>query len=147
MKTYALWLASFALVLTACGKQEPTEPQQPNDTAAPAASVVEEPAPAPTFDEAFTAHMHKHADQLDDLMFALADGDLVAAMTPAYWLSRHDSVEGIPDEWQQHVTGMREAALKVESTNDLEVARAAAEEISSHCQACHATAGVDQAGL
>ncbi len=147
MNTKALWLASIALVLAACGKQEPVEPEQPDDTAAPAAAVAEEPASAPTFDAAFTEHMHKHADQLDDLMFALADGDLVAAMTPAYWLSRHDSVEGIPEEWQQHVTGMREAALKVESTHDLETARAAAEEISMHCQACHAAAGVDQAGL
>ena len=135
------------IILAACGKQEATEPEQPDDTAAPAAAVSEEPAPAPTFDKAFTEHMHKHADQLDDLMFALADGDLVAAMTPAYWLSRHDSVEGIPEEWQQHVTGMRKAALKVESTHDLEAARAAAEEISLHCQACHAAAGVDQAGL
>jgi hypothetical protein len=144
MKTYVLWLASFALVLAACGKQEPAEPQQPDDTAAPAASMAEEPAPAPAFDQAFIDHMHQHADQLDDLMFALADDDLVGAMTPAYWLSRHDSVEGIPEEWQQHVTGMREAALKVESTNDLEAARAAAEEISLHCQACHLAAGVDQ---
>ena len=144
MKTYVLWLASFALVLAACGKQEPAGPQQPSDTATPEASVAEEPAPAPAIDEAFTQHMHLHADQLDDLMFALADGDLVGAMTPAYWLSRHDSVEGVPNAWQQHVTGMREAALKVESTNDLEVARAAAEEISSHCQACHLAAGVDQ---
>jgi hypothetical protein len=147
MKSNILWLASFALVLAACGKQEPADPQQPDATAAPAASVADEPAPAPIFGEELTAHMHMHADQLDELMFALADGDLVGAMTPAYWLSRHDDVEGIPEEWQQHVTGMREAALKVESTNDLETARAAAEEISTHCQACHAAAGVDQAGL
>ncbi len=142
MNTNVLWLASLALVVAACGRQEPAEPQQPEDTPAPAASVADEAGPA--FDEAFVKHMHLHANQLDALMFALADGDLVGAMTPAYWLSRHASLEGIPEEWQQHVTGMREAALKVESTNDLEVARVAAEEISSHCQACHAAAGVDR---
>ena len=147
MKTYALWLASFALVLAACGKQEPAEPQQPDDTATPAASVVEESAPASSFDDAFTQHMHKHADQLDDLMFALADDDLDGAMTPAYWLSTHDTIEGVPEEWQQYVVGMRTAASEVEAADDLESARAAAQEISSHCQACHAAAGVDQAAL
>ena len=90
--------------------------------------------------------MHRHADQLDELMFALSDGDLVAAMTPAYWLSRHDSVEGVPDEWQPHLVGMREAALKIESVHDLDSARALAEEVSTHCQACHLAAGVDQTG-
>ena len=86
--------------------------------------------------------MHAHAEQMDELMFALADGDLVGAMTPAYWLGRHKTVRGVPDEWQKYVAGMREAALAVESANDLETARAAAEEISKQCQGCHTAAGV-----
>ena len=146
MKTYALWFASFALVLAACGKQEPAEPQQPDDSAAPATSAAGA-GPARAFDEAFMEHMHMHADQLDVLMFALADDDLEGAMTPAYWLSTHDSIEGVPEEWQQYVVGMRTAASEVEAANDLESARAAAEEISLHCQACHVAAGVDQTGL
>jgi len=76
-------------------------------------------------------------------MFALADDDLVGAMTPAFWLSRHDGVEGIPVEWQQYVTGMRQAASAVEAANDLETARVAAERISDQCQACHNAAGVN----
>ena len=141
MRVHALLLILFALSLAACGKQEPAEPEQ---AATEQAAVVEEVAEArPEFNQAFIDHMHAHAEQLDELMFALADEDLDGALTPAYWLSRHDTVEGIPEEWQQHVTGMREAAAAVGAAKDLETARAAAESISTHCQACHTAAGIN----
>ncbi len=139
MKVLTLLTAMFALSLAGCGKQESTEPEQ-------AASEPAAPAPqaqAMQFDQAFIDHMHAHAEQLDELMFALADDDLDGAMTPAYWLSRHDAVSGVPDEWQQYIAGMRSAALAVEASTDLEAARAAAEEISVQCQGCHTAAGVN----
>ena len=140
MRVHALLLIPFALSLAACGKQEPAEPEQP---ATEQAAVVEEVAEArPEFDQAFIDHMHAHAEQLDELMFALADDDLEAAMTPAFWLSRHDTVDGIPEEWQQYVTDMRAAAAEVEAAKDLEAAKAAAERISDRCQACHSAAGI-----
>ena len=138
MRIHALLLTAFALCLSACGKQEPVEPEQ----AAPVEAA--DAADKPQFDQAFIDHMHAHAEQLDELMFALADEDLDGALTPAYWLSRHDAVEGIPDEWQQHVTGMREAAAAVGAADDLETARKAAESISTHCQACHTAAGINE---
>jgi mono/diheme cytochrome c family protein len=61
---------------------------------------------------------------------------------PAYWLSRHDTVTGIPPQWQPFVVGMREAAAAVGDAPDLDTARAAAERITGQCQACHAAAGV-----
>lgn len=144
MRVHVFLLTAFTLCLVACSKQEPAEPEQP---AAEQAAVVEEvAAQTPEFDQAFIDHMHAHAEQLDELMFALADDDLEGAMTPAFWLSRHDAVEGIPEEWLQYVTGMREAAAAVEAANDLETAKAAAENISNQCQACHTAAGVNTAG-
>jgi cytochrome c556 len=140
MRVHALLFTAFALCLSACSKQEPAEPEQP--ATEEAAVMGEVAAQQPEFDQAFIDHMHAHAEQLDELMFALADGDLEAAMTPAFWLSRHDTVQGIPEEWQQYVTGMREAAAEVEAANDLETARAAAERISERCQACHSAAGI-----
>jgi len=138
MKIHTLWITAIALCLGACSKQEPAEPQPPeNDQAA--APVEETTA---RFDEAFISHMHNHAAKLDDLMFALADGDLDAAATPAYWLSQHDTVDGVPEEWRAYVTSMRNAAYEVETATDLETARAAAEEISVQCQGCHAAAGI-----
>jgi hypothetical protein len=98
--------------------------------------------PAAARDEAFLQHMHEHAEQLDDLNFALADDELEKAKVPAYWLSRHEEVGDIPADWQQYVVGMREAASAVEVAPDLVTARAAAEGITRQCQGCHATAGV-----
>lgn len=141
MRVHSFLLIAFALSLSACGKQEPAEPEQ---AATEQPAVVEEAAAErPQFDQAFIDHMHAHAEQLDEMMFALADGDLEGAMTPAFWLSRHDTVEGVPEEWQQYVTGMREAARAVESAADLEAAKAAAENVSDQCQACHTAAGVN----
>lgn len=147
MKSHAFWITAIALCLAACGEQQQAEPQPPesSDVTEPAAEpemAEAATAPAAAVDQAFIDHMHAHAEQLDELMFALADDDLEGAMTPAFWLSRHDTVEGIPEEWQGHVAGMREAALAVGRANDLETARAAAEEISANCQACHSAAGV-----
>ncbi len=134
MNIHTFWITAIALCLAACSKQEPAEPQPPESDQAT--------APAEEIDGAFIAHMHKHAKQLDDLMFALADGDLEAAGTPAYWLSQHETVEGIPEQWRNYVTSMRNAAYEVEMANNLETARAAAEEISAQCQGCHTAAGV-----
>ena len=87
--------------------------------------------------------MHAHAEQLDNLNFALADDDLEGAMTAAYWLSGHQEVSGLEEEWQPYLTGMRKAAQDVEEATDLEAARAAAERINEQCQGCHAAAGVN----
>ena len=52
-------------------------------------------------------------------------------------------MSGIPEEWQQYVVAMRKSAAEVEAATDLESARVAAEQISVHCQECHAAAGVN----
>lgn len=144
MNTRIVWITSIALCLAACGKQEPAEPQTPqtpqsDQATAPAEGIS---ATASQFDEGFVSHMHEHAAKLDELMFALADDDLEGASTPAYWLSQHDTVTGVPDEWRNYITSMRNAAVEVEMASDLETARAAAEEISAQCQGCHTAAGV-----
>ena len=141
MKVHTLFILSCAVCVVACSKQEPVEPEQP--AADPGDAPAQEMAKEPLFDQAFIDHMHAHAEQLDELMFALADDDLEGALTPAFWLSRHDAVTGVPEEWQQYITGMRAAASAVESAADLDAAKAAAEEISAQCQACHSVAGVN----
>ena len=151
MNVHLLWVVAIALALTACSEQQtPAQPEESEEpqVAAPAIEA-EEPdelqesaEPEDAVSQEFIYHMHAHADQMDELMFALSDGDLDRAMTPAYWLSRHKTVEGVPEDWRPHVIGMREAALAVESATDIDAARAAAEQISVHCQGCHAAAGV-----
>lgn len=135
----------FTLTLAACGQQEQAEPGQPQSDQV-AAPAEEAPAADAAADDAVVDHMHSHAEKLDDLMFALADGDLERARTPAYWLSQHEVLEGIPEEWQDYAIGMHNAAYEVEIAEDLEAARAAAEDISAHCQGCHAAAGLSGSG-
>ena len=142
MRFHALWITAVILGLAGCGQPEQPKAQQAESPAAAADEAPAASAPTAEVDQAFIDHMHAHAEQVDELMFALADDDLDGAMTPAYWLSSHNAVEGIPEEWQQHVTGMRVAAAEVGKATDLETARAAAEKISKHCQACHEAAGV-----
>jgi hypothetical protein len=98
------------------------------------------------YDDAFIKHMHRHAERMDDLNLALADGNLEGARTPAYWLSRHDTVEGVHPEWRGFVTGMRSSALDVEKAPDLESAQIASLRITAQCQGCHDVAGVNEPG-
>ena len=144
MKARMLWITSIALCLSACGKQEPAEPQAPDSgqAAEDAQEVLEAQLTGAGFDEAFVKHMHEHAAKLDDLMFALADDDLVGAATPAYWLSQHETLDAVPEEWANYLTAMRNAAYEVETADDLETARLAAADISAQCQGCHDAAGV-----
>lgn len=162
-----LLLIALAAALTACGEKEqaaaPTESEMETPEAAaaemPDTEVLEaaagnvddemESGPDATLadvqdwrTEALLDHMHAHAEQLDDLNFALDDGDLFRASTSAYWLGRHDVIKGLPDDLQPHVVGMRDAARAVEEAEDVETAKVAAKRVGEACQACHEAAEV-----
>lgn len=130
---------TMSLALSACsGGETPPESAQPK-APPPEAATAE---PEVVVDDAFLDHMHAHAEMLDEINYALADDDLMASVTPAYWLSRHDAVKGIPDAWKPYVIEMRKAAADVESAENLEAARAAADRVAAQCSACHVAAGV-----
>ena len=131
-------ITAVALGALGCAKEEPPAPAgepQAADTTADETQTWKT--------DAFIQHMHLHANQIDKLNMALAEGDFDGAMTPAYWLSRHDEVDGIPAELHQYVEGMRAAASDVETATDFDAARAAAERITVQCQGCHSAADVD----
>ena len=150
MKLHSLLIVGLVLCIAGCAeKKEPApEPQAAPPAEQAAAETPTEPE-APVAEEEtgrsadFIDHMHAHAEQLDNLNFALADDDLEGAMTAAYWLSGHQEVSGIEEEWRPFLIGMRDAAQAVEEATDLETARAAAERINDQCQGCHKVAGVD----
>lgn len=148
MKLHAYLIVGLALCITGCAeKKEPAPEPAVEPQAAPAAESSPAEAAAEQEDIArgadFIDHMHAHAEQLDNLNFALADDDLEGAMTAAYWLSGHQEVSGIKEEWRPFLRGMREAAQAVEEATDLDTARAAAERINEQCQGCHEAAGVN----
>jgi hypothetical protein len=93
--------------------------------------------------ESFRKHMHLHAEKLDDLNYALADGDLEAAKSPANWLAGHDTVSDVQTDWLPHLYGMRTEAEAVETAPDLATARAAAARINVQCQDCHVAIGIN----
>lgn len=146
MKSHSLLLLGLALCVTGCAEKKAPAPEPAVEpapqAAAPAATETPTAEEQRGRDAAFIDHMHAHAEQLDNLNFALADDDLDGAMTAAYWLSGHQEVDGLKEEWQPFVEGMREAAQAVEEANDLETARAAAERINENCQGCHDAAGL-----
>jgi hypothetical protein len=150
MKLHTLLIVGLALGVTGCAEKEKVAPTQGEDAqvaAEPAAADLAAAEEAKVGTEAFVRHMHLHASQYKRLSDALDAGDLEAAQTPAYWLSRHEAVSGAPDDWQQYIQSMRAAAGAVTDAPDLEAARAAAEGIAESCRGCHIAAWVDVPNL
>jgi hypothetical protein len=157
MKLHTLLIIGFAAGMVGCAEKEPADSGKATEMKPPEAAVAEtaavDEAPAAESDSTFAQietwrteelldHMHVHAEQLDDLNYALDDGNLERAMTSAYWLSRHETVSGLPAELQPFVDRMREAARSVEAAEDLFAAREAAQQIGVACQGCHTATGV-----
>ena len=144
MKLHVLLIIGLGLSVAGCGNKQQAAPEQ---TAVPAAEPMATESPIAEMQsyeyEGILRHMHTHADQMDLLNDALADGDLEASKLPARWLWRHETMTGVPDDWQPHMAGMRQAARDVESSTDLATARAAATRISENCQACHSAIGME----
>jgi len=143
MNTYVLLLLGLILGATGCAEKEQVLSEQMSETPL----AIAESVPPAKDDQswrnaAFLGHMHLHAEKLDDLNFALADGDLKAARMPASWLSRHDTVDDIQAEWIPFLYRMRTEAETVESATDLATARDAAERLNAQCQGCHDAAGI-----
>ena len=145
MNIQTLIIVGLAVGLVGCAEKDQAANAPMDKAAAPAPAAAPAVAAVPTIERGkadFIEHMHNHADYLDDLNLALEEGDIVGAMTPAYWLSRHDSVEGVPVEWQPYVAAMHAAAMEVEQATNIDAAKAAADNIAAQCRACHAAAGV-----
>lgn len=139
MKLQTLLIATVTLSIAGCAEKEQAVPDEVDEAPAAVAPATENKE---WQNKAFIDHMHAHAEQLDDLNFALADGDLEGAMTPAYWLSRHETVSDVPSELLPFLYRMREAARAVEEATDLATAQIAAEQINEQCQGCHIAAEV-----
>ena len=137
-----IWLIIVAAVAVAgCGENEPPQPAAVEE--APAAAPEQAVAVAEIWDdEAFVEHMHEHADKLDELNFALADGNLALAKEHADWLASHDTNADIQEEWMPFLYAMRTEAEAVAAAADIDAAQAAAERITVKCQECHTAADV-----
>jgi len=136
MKLHMILVIGFVFGMTGCGEKDQAV-SEPMDEA----SISEAVAVEVWQNDAFREHMHLHAEKLDDLNFALADGDLDMAKTSANWLSTHDTDSEIQSDWLPYLYGMRTEAEAVEAAPDIATAKAAAERITAQCQQCHAAVG------
>ena len=152
MKFQTLLIVAFVLGVTGCAEKEQVAPPEAAETdiaaeSAAAEMPMDDELPIDDRDEmgsaSFITHMHHHASQLEWLNQALDAGSLSAAQRPAYWLSGHDDVVGVPEEWRVYVDGLHDAAEAVAAAPDIATARAATKRIEENCAGCHAAAGVD----
>ena len=143
MNSRVILMVGLVLCAMGCAEKEQVS-SEPMDEASKTTPEAVVPATVEEIgrNASFLAHMHHHAQKLDELNFALADNSLEAAMIPARWLSRHDTVDDLPSEWMPYLYAMRTEAEAVENAVDIETARAAAERINAQCQGCHAVAGI-----
>ena len=129
MKSHVYLIIGLTLIMSACERAEQDAPPQ----------AVE----SPSYEyDGILRHMHRHADQIDLLNNALANDDIDASKSPARWLHRHDTMIGVPVDWQPYLADLREAARVVESADDLAAAEAASLRIVEQCRDCHAAAGI-----
>jgi soluble cytochrome b562 len=152
MKLHTLFVIGLTIGLTACAKEEqvaaPAEEVEASAAAeAPAAETPAAEASTIESDQmgtaAFIEHMHHHASQLSQLKAAVDVGSLPAAQRPAYWLSGHEEISGIPEGWLVYVNGMRDGAKAVDSAESIEQAKAAVQQIEASCNGCHVSAGIE----
>ena len=129
MRSHVLLIIGLTLSVVACQNADQDSPEQAVETKSYKY-------------EGILRHAHKHTDQLDLLNAALANSDLAASKKPARWLQRHDTMIGVPDDWQPYRAELRDAARAVENATDIEAAVAASLRISEQCQNCHTAAGI-----
>lgn len=145
MRFRMVLVVGFVLSVTGCAEKE--KEVVAAEAVDEATMTATEPADPTAENEiwqskSLRAHMHDHADKLDELNFALADSDFEAAKTHAKWLAEHDSDVDVQSDWLPILYRMRTEAEAVQAAPDLATARAAAERITMQCQECHIAVGV-----
>ena len=143
MNKYLILIVGFVFCVTGCAEKEQAVSEPVDEAPMTAPDAVASTAGNDIWQNgSFVTHMHRHAEKLDEINYALADDDLEAARTPAYWLSRHDTDSDVQSEWLPYLYAMRTEAGVVEAAPDLATARAAAVRINAQCQGCHTSVGI-----
>lgn len=142
MNLHMILVIGLLLIVAGCAEKEQAMPEPVDEASMTAPEAVVPAAVDENWrNDSFLTHMHLHAEKLDELNFALADGNLEAAMMPASWLATHSTVRDIEADWLPYLYGMRTEAEAVLAAPDLASAGAAAERINAQCQGCHAAVG------
>ncbi len=82
-------------------------------------------------------HMHEHLTRITMIKSAIIAGKLEDVREPATWLADHETVAGLPTEFEPYVTQMRSYARQVIEAPDLDSAAESVSNMAITCGNCH----------
>ena len=83
------------------------------------------------------AHMHEHLTRITTIKAHIIMGKLDGLREPATWLAQHDSVNGLPTNFEPYIEVMRNYARRVVNAPDLNAAAASVSDMAETCGNCH----------
>ena len=82
-------------------------------------------------------HMHEHLDRITTIKAQIVMSNLSGVREPATWLADHESVAGLPENFEPYVELMREYAHQVVDAPDLKSAAVSVSKMAKTCGNCH----------
>ena len=82
-------------------------------------------------------HMHEHLDKISEIKTQIIMGNLDRVVEPATWLAEHESVSGLPKNFEPYVELMRNYARQVLDAPNLSAAAVAVSRMARTCGNCH----------
>jgi hypothetical protein len=88
-------------------------------------------------------HMHEHLTRIGTIKAEIVAGRLAGVREPAIWLADHETVAGLPVDFEPYVAQMRSYARHVIEARDLVTAAIAVSQMARACGNCHLVNGVE----
>jgi cytochrome c553 len=89
------------------------------------------------------AHMHEHLTRITTIKASIIMDELDGVREPATWLAEHESVAGLPANYEPYVELMRMYARQVVAAPDLKSAADSVSKMARNCGNCHLTNAVE----
>ncbi len=88
-------------------------------------------------------HMHEHLTRITTIKAHIIMGNIDGVREPATWLAEHESVAGLPENFEPYVQMMRIYARQVVDAPDLDSAAVSVSRMARTCGNCHLVNEVD----
>ena len=82
-------------------------------------------------------HMHEHLTRIGTIKSAIIAGNLGDVDEPATWLAEHETVTGLPAEFESYVIQMKSYARRVIEADNLVSAAESVSNMAKTCGNCH----------
>ncbi len=88
-------------------------------------------------ESAIADHMHEHLTRITMIKSAIVAGNLEGVDEPANWLAEHETVAGLPKEFESYVIQMKSHARRVVDAQNLVSAAESVSQMAKTCGNCH----------